>query len=95
MYEEEGQAFEDVRQLVEEPSEAGNVSEERVKILRPHVQEVVHLECLSTSSNIGPSTRTQTNFVNGLVDLALWIRNQACPTNGRLPRRVLLHCADG
>lgn len=95
--EQEGQAFEEVRQLLEDDSEGASIIEERVTLLRPHVQDLVHLECPASSNNVQQNARAQTQFINGMVDLALWIRGQATPSrdSGKLARRVLLHCADG
>ncbi|BGP06647.1 tyrosine/serine/threonine protein phosphatase pps1 [Rhodotorula toruloides] len=94
--EEQGQAFDEVHRLLGPENE---VVEQKVTILRPHVDDVVHLESLSTPAALGNSSRAQTAFVAQLVDLALWIRSQSSPTStseaSRIPRRVLLHCGDG
>ncbi|SGY47307.1 BQ5605_C001g00519 [Microbotryum silenes-dioicae] len=103
--EAQGQAYEEVRQLLDDEIDttASQLGEERVKILRPHVHDLVHFECPSTSTNcVAPNSsshttkRAQTQFVNALVELAVWMRRQACPDDtSRLPRRILLHCGDG
>ncbi|SCV74166.1 BQ2448_6598 [Microbotryum intermedium] len=103
--EAQGQAYEEVRQLLDDEIDTttSQLGEERVKILRPHVHDLVHLECPSTSTNcaapnssVHTTKRAQTQFVNALVELAVWMRRQACPDDtSRLPRRILLHCGDG
>lgn len=92
--EEQGQAFDEVHRLVSPENE---VVERKVTLLRPQVDDIVHLESLSTPAALGNSSRAQTAFVTQLVDLALWIRSQSSPApeDGRTPRRVLLHCGDG
>ncbi|GAA6031732.1 hypothetical protein JCM8097_001957 [Rhodosporidiobolus ruineniae] len=94
--ESQGQAYEEVRRLC---SEQEGYAETTTTMLRPHVDDLIHLEALSTSSALGTSQRHVTAYVNQLVDLACWIRDQAAPpplTRGNhLPRRILLHCGDG
>ncbi|GAA5976901.1 hypothetical protein JCM10908_005669 [Rhodotorula pacifica] len=48
-------------------------------LLRPNVDEIVHLEAVSTAAALGSSTRAQDVFVAQLVDLAVWIRDQSAP----------------
>ncbi|GAA6007718.1 hypothetical protein JCM11491_003939 [Sporobolomyces phaffii] len=90
---EQGQAYEDVHRLLR----GEEVFEAKTTILRPQVDDVVHLEALSSPIALGGSQRARTSFVHKIVDLAFWIRDQACPPyhTNRLPRRVLLHCPDG
>ncbi|GAA5948555.1 hypothetical protein JCM3765_004923 [Sporobolomyces pararoseus] len=90
---EQGQAYEDVHRLLR----GQEVYESKTTILRPSVEDIVHLESLSSPMGLGSSHRGRTAFVHKTVDLALWIRDQACPPfhTNRLPRRVLLHCPDG
>jgi dual specificity MAP kinase phosphatase len=75
-------------------------------LLRPNIDEVVHLETVSTAAALGTSTRAQDAFVAQVVDLAVWIRDQSAPnpllglhdstaSHPHAPRRVLLHCGDG
>ena len=75
-------------------------------LLRPNIDEVVHLETVSTAAALGTSTRAQDAFVAQVVDLAVWIRDQSAPNpllglhdsmaaHPHAPRRVLLHCGDG
>ncbi|GAA5946181.1 hypothetical protein JCM10213_001632 [Rhodosporidiobolus nylandii] len=94
--ESQGQAHDEIRRLLRDDND---FIEAKTTVLRPHVDDIVHLEALSTSQALGNSSRAQTAFVNQLVDLACWIRDQASPpplTRGHhLPRRVLLHCGDG
>uniref|UniRef100_A0A0K3C803 BY PROTMAP: gi/342320697/gb/EGU12636.1/ Proteophosphoglycan 5 [Rhodotorula glutinis ATCC 204091] n=1 Tax=Rhodotorula toruloides TaxID=5286 RepID=A0A0K3C803_RHOTO len=94
--EEQGQAFDEVHRLLGPENE---VVEQKVTVLRPHVDDIIHLESLSTPAALGNSSRAQTAFVAQLVDLALWIRSQSSPASAsegaRIPRRVLLHCGDG
>ncbi|GAA6002091.1 hypothetical protein JCM10207_003068 [Rhodosporidiobolus poonsookiae] len=94
--EAQGQAYDEVRRLLTDNHE---IVETKTSLLRPHVDDIMHLEALSTSTALGNTPRAQAAYVNQLVDLACWIRDQACPpplTRGHhLPRRVLLHCADG
>ncbi|GAA5866831.1 hypothetical protein JCM3774_001815 [Rhodotorula dairenensis] len=73
--------------------------------LRPNVDEIVHLETVSTAAALSNSTRAQEVFVAQVVDLAVWIRDQSAPNplfgldesagHPSAPRRVLLHCGDG
>lgn len=95
--EQEGLAFEEVRQLLAQNDSEDQVTEQRCRILRPHVQDLVHLECPASINNVHNTERAQAHFINGLVDLALWLHKQAEPdlSTDKLPRRVLLHCADG
>ncbi|GAA5969879.1 hypothetical protein JCM11641_008072 [Rhodosporidiobolus odoratus] len=96
MLEAQGQAYDEVRRLLRDDNE---YVEAKTTVLRPHVDDIIHLETLSTPTALGNSARAQTAFVNQLVDLACWIRDQSSPpplTRGHhLPRRVLLHCGDG
>ncbi|BGP23389.1 tyrosine/serine/threonine protein phosphatase pps1 [Rhodotorula toruloides] len=89
--EEQGQAFDEVHRLVSPENE---VVEQKVTVLRPHVDDIVHLESLSTPAALGNSSRAQTAFVAQVVHLAFWIHAQSSPASG-IPRRVLLHCGDG
>ncbi|BGP38695.1 tyrosine/serine/threonine protein phosphatase pps1 [Rhodotorula kratochvilovae] len=93
---QQGQVFDEVHQLL---TPANEVVEQKQTILRPHVDDIVHLETLSTASAIGSSSRAQTAFIVQLVDFAMWLRDQASPNpllhGDRVPRRVLLHCGDG
>ncbi|GAA5842339.1 hypothetical protein JCM11251_003988 [Rhodosporidiobolus azoricus] len=97
--EAQGQALTEVRRLLSDNGDAESFVESKTTVLRPHVDDLIHLEALSTSTALGTSPRLVTAYVNQLVDLACWIRDQASPpplTRGaHLPRRVLLHCADG
>ncbi|GAA6061410.1 hypothetical protein JCM10212_004468 [Sporobolomyces blumeae] len=90
---EQGQAFEEVRRLLD--GEA--VVEAKTTVLRPQVEDIMHFESLSSPIALGSSNRARTAYVNKVVDLACWIRDQANPPfhTNRLPRRVLLHCPDG
>ncbi|GAA5973075.1 hypothetical protein JCM21900_004579 [Sporobolomyces salmonicolor] len=91
--ETQGQPFEEVRRLLH----GEEIIEAKSTVLRPQVDDIIHLESLSTPTALGSSSRAQTAFVNQLVDLALWLRDEAAPPlrSNRLPRRVLIHCADG
>ncbi|GAA6002294.1 tyrosine/serine/threonine protein phosphatase PPS1 [Rhodotorula paludigena] len=96
LLEQQGHAFEEVHHLLSPDNE---VVEAKTCILRPPVDDIVHLESVSTASAIGRSSQVQAAFIAQLVDLAVWIRDQASPNplshGERLPRRVLLHCGDG
>ncbi|GAA5884779.1 hypothetical protein JCM6882_005390 [Rhodosporidiobolus microsporus] len=98
--EAQGQTLTEIRHLLADDSgDSDSFVEAKTTVLRPHVDDIVHLEALSTSTALGSSARLITAYVNQLVDLACWIRDEASPsplTRGtHLPRRVLLHCADG
>jgi len=90
---QQGQAFEDVRRLVH----GEEVYEHKSTILRPQVDDILHIEALSSPMALGSTSRARTAYAHKIVDLAFWIRDQACPPyhTNRLPRRVLLHCPDG
>ncbi|GAA5935872.1 tyrosine/serine/threonine protein phosphatase PPS1 [Sporobolomyces koalae] len=93
LLQEQGQAYEEVERLLQ----GEEVYEAKTTILRPQLEDVIHLEALSSPMALGSSHRARTAYVHKVVDLALWIRDQACPLyhTNRLPRRVLLHCPDG
>ena len=69
-----------------------------VKILRPAVADIIHLETLSTGG-VCTTASQQRNLISSLINLILWIRSQASPSrfagSTQLPRRILLHCGDG
>ncbi|GAA5835894.1 hypothetical protein JCM9279_002135 [Rhodotorula babjevae] len=94
--EQQGHVITEVHQ-VQTPDHG--VVEHKETVLRPHPDDIVHLESLSTSSALGSSARAQHAFAEQLVDLAVWIRDQASPNpllhGDRIPRRVLVHCGDG
>ncbi|GAA5903547.1 tyrosine/serine/threonine protein phosphatase PPS1 [Sporobolomyces salmoneus] len=90
---EQGQAYEDVQRLLQ----GEQVYHEKTTIVRPQLEDIIHLEALSSPMSLGNSHRARTAYVHKTVDLALWIRDQASPAyhTNRLPRRILLHCPDG
>lgn len=96
LLEQQGQVIDEVHHV---RTSDGAVVKQKVTVLRPHTDDIVHLEALSTPSALGNSTRAQHTFVVQLVDLAVWVRDQASPNpllhGDRVPRRVLLHCGDG
>ncbi|GAA5900034.1 hypothetical protein JCM8208_005572 [Rhodotorula glutinis] len=96
LLEQQGQVITEVHQI--QTLEEG-VVEHKETIVRPHTDDIIHLESLSTASALGSSARAQRAFTDQLVDLAVWIRDQASPNpllhGDRVPRRVLLHCGDG
>jgi dual specificity MAP kinase phosphatase len=67
------------------------------RVLRPHVTDLLHLECLSTSQVRGPSAgRFDTDaYVDLLVSLVDFIARQANPGKGRIQKRVLIYAQDG
>lgn len=103
--EQQGRVCEEVQPVLT----AGNeVIEAKTRLLRPPVDEIVHLETISTAAALGTSTRAQDAFVAQVVDLAVWVRDQSAPNPLTVatapnssrptlpaPRRVLLHCGDG
>lgn len=90
--------FEDVFITEREPSsdDERTTTTQRVKVLRPAVGELVHLESSSTGGVCRGLTQ-QRQLIQSIVHLALFLRSQASPRveSGRLPRRVLIHCGDG
>lgn len=99
--EQQGRVCREVQPVLTADNE---VVESATTLLRPPVEEVVHLETTSTAAALGTSSRAQDAFVAHIVELAVWIRDQSdpnpfaaatsdCPLQA--PRRVLLHCGDG
>jgi dual specificity MAP kinase phosphatase len=64
-------------------------------VLRPHVGDLLHLECLSTSQVFKESPAQLDAFVNSLVSLVRFLARQASPGPGRLQKRVLIYAQDG
>ena len=66
-------------------------------VLEVTPDEILHLECLGTSQALAhPSAHA--SMVDSILEHVIWIRTQAQPhlrLSPHLPRRVLIHCADG
>ncbi|KAK4047558.1 tyrosine/serine/threonine protein phosphatase pps1 [Microbotryomycetes sp. JL201] len=97
LLERTGMAFDEVRRLVEDDCDPTKLVEMHTDVLRPHVQDIVHLETPASISRAGSNGRARAQFINELVDTALWMRMQATPDmdSNKVPRRILLHCTDG
>ncbi|KAK4047764.1 tyrosine/serine/threonine protein phosphatase pps1 [Microbotryomycetes sp. JL221] len=95
--EQTGAAYDEVRRLVEDEQDSTKLVEACSPVLRPHVQDIIHLETPSSISRVGSNCRQQQQFINELVDTALWMRQQATPEveTNKVARRILLHCVDG
>lgn len=76
-------------------SPASSSSSSNSDHLRIPTTSIPHLECLSSASVLPPSHVT--SYVSHLVALAAFIHHQSAPgpATSFLPRRVLIHCADG
>ena len=89
--------FEDVYITDSAHDEAPPVTQS-VKILRPAVADLIHLETLSTGT-VCTTASQQRTLISSLINLVLWLRSQAAPSrfagSTQLPRRILLHCGDG
>lgn len=66
------------------------------KVLRPHVADVAHLEVVSTAQICGSQAQAE-ELVERMVAMCEWVGKMAKPEDGegKLAKRVLIHCHDG